>query len=76
MRRRIVHLVQGLRRLELFKRPGVAETIDMAQAVLVLGLEDLSVDTVNPLAGVLLKVQDDIEQARAALDSLLASKAG
>jgi hypothetical protein len=54
----------------------VAETIDMAQAVLVLGLEDLSVDTVNPLAGVLLKVQDDIEQARTALGSLLASKAG
>lgn len=75
MRRRIVHLVQGLRRLELFKRPGVAETIDMAHAVLVLGLEDLSADTVNPLAGVLLKVQDDIEQAREALGSLLASKA-
>jgi len=75
MRQHIVRLVQGLRRLELFKRPGVAETIDMAQAVLVLGIEDLSADTVNPLAGVLLKVQDDIEQARAALGSLLASKA-
>jgi len=73
LRRTIVHLVQGLRRLELFKRPGVAESIDMAQAVLVLGLEHLSADKAMDLAGVLLKVQDDIEQARNALPGLLAA---
>jgi len=74
MRRSIVRLVQGLRRLELFKRPGVAESIDLGQALIALEVGELNAQIVTELAGVLLKVQDDIEQACKALPSLLESQ--
>jgi len=54
-------LVQELRGLDLEKPPGVAETIDWAQALTVLGLENLDVEVVETTLGSLLKVREDIE---------------
>lgn len=56
----VVGFVQALRRMELFKAPGVAETLDWATAL--TGLDQLALDpaVVSDTLGVLLKYQDDI----------------
>jgi MoxR-like ATPase len=56
----IVRFVQKLRELELFKVPGVAETIDWAGALTELDKIALDPETVSDTIGVLLKYQDDI----------------
>jgi MoxR-like ATPase len=56
----IVEFVQQARRLDLFKAPGVAETIDWTNALVALDAISLDPDTVNDTLGVLLKYQDDI----------------
>ncbi|MBO6902005.1 MAG: MoxR family ATPase [Rhizobiaceae bacterium] len=58
--REVVHFVQKLRELDLFKAPGVAETIDWAGALTELDKIALDPDTVSDTIGVLLKYQDDI----------------
>lgn len=58
--RQVVVFVQKLRELDLFKAPGVAETIDWATALTALGKEALDAETVSDTMGVLLKYQDDI----------------
>lgn len=60
----IVAFVQGLRRLDLFKTPGVAETIDWAHALLQLDAVALDPALIDDTLGVLLKYQDDIERLR------------
>jgi MoxR-like ATPase len=56
----IVHFVQALRRQDLFKSPGVAETLDWATALSELDAVALDPATVSDTLGVLLKYQDDI----------------
>ncbi|HTV70993.1 MAG TPA: MoxR family ATPase [Rhizobiaceae bacterium] len=56
----VVSFVQKLRELELFKVPGVAETIDWASALTELDKVALDPETVSDTIGVLLKYQDDI----------------
>lgn len=56
----IVGFIQKLRELELFKVPGVAETIDWASALTELDKVALDPETVSDTIGVLLKYQDDI----------------
>jgi len=56
----IVGFVQRLRKLDLFKNPGVAETIDWAKALQALDKLSLDPETINNTLGVLLKYQDDI----------------
>jgi MoxR-like ATPase len=56
----VVSFVQKLRQLELFKVPGVAETIDWAGALTELDKVALDPETVSDTIGVLLKYQDDI----------------
>jgi MoxR-like ATPase len=56
----IVHFVQRLRQMELFKAPGVAETLDFATALSELDVVALDPSTVSDTLGVLLKYQDDI----------------
>lgn len=56
----IVGFIQKLRQLELFKAPGVAETIDWAGALTELDKVALDPETVSDTIGVLLKYQDDI----------------
>lgn len=56
----IVHFVQKLRREDLFKAPGVAETLDWASALSELDIVALDPAMVSDTLGVLLKYQDDI----------------
>ena len=58
--RQVVGFVQRLRGQDLFKHPGVAETIDWAQALVALDRLVLDPETVNDTLGALLKYQDDI----------------
>ena len=60
--REVVAFVQRLRGVELFKLPGVAETIDWANCLVALDRIALDPETVNNTLGVLLKYQDDIER--------------
>jgi MoxR-like ATPase len=56
----VVHFVQALRKQDLFKAPGVAETLDWASALAELDAVALDPATVSDTLGVLLKYQDDI----------------
>ena len=56
----VVSFIQRLRQVELFKQPGVAETIDWAGALTELDKVALDPETVSDTIGVLLKYQDDI----------------
>ena len=58
--RQVVAFVQELRRLELYKLPGVAETLEWARALMVLGAREVDVPLVQHTLGLLLKYQDDI----------------
>ncbi len=60
----IVNFARQLRSLDLFKIPGVAETIDWAHALTRLGKETLDADSVDETLGALLKYQDDIAKVR------------
>jgi MoxR-like ATPase len=60
--REIVAYVQKLREIDLFKNPGVAETLDWATALVELDKLALDPQTVSDTIGVLLKYQDDIAQ--------------
>lgn len=62
--RQVVAFVQKLRDMDLFKQPGVAETIDWANALTQLDCLVLDPDTINNTIGTLLKYQDDIEKIR------------
>lgn len=62
----VVHFVQELRREELYKFPGVAETLDWITALIALDREELTEDVVNDTLGTLLKYRDDIDAIKAA----------
>ena len=58
--REVVAFVQRLRTEDLFKKPGVAETIDWAKCLLALDVLELSPETIADTLGAILKYQDDI----------------
>jgi MoxR-like ATPase len=58
--REVVAFVQRLRKTELFKLPGVAETIDWTQALTQLDVISLDPNSIDSTLGALLKYQDDI----------------
>jgi len=60
----VVAFVQKLRSMDLFKLPGVAETIDWSKALVELDKLALDPDTINDTLGALLKYQDDISRVR------------
>jgi len=62
--REVVAFVQRLRKMDLFKLPGVAETIDWSKALLALDKMTLDPQTVNDTLGTLLKYQDDITRVQ------------
>ena len=73
----IVGFVQAIRKEDLFKSPGVAETLDWASALVELDAVALDPALVSDTLGVLLKYQDDIQKmqgskAKAALDAVRA----
>jgi MoxR-like ATPase len=62
--RQIVAFVQGLRTLDLYKLPGLSETIEWGRALLALDRLSLDAEAVDETLGVLLKSQDDIARVR------------
>jgi len=62
--RQIVAFIQGLRGLDLYKLPGVAETIEWSRALLELNALVLDPATLQSTLGVLLKYQDDIARVQ------------
>jgi MoxR-like ATPase len=75
--RSVVAVVQALRRDDLFKRPGVAETLDWATALIALQTRELDRDVLDGTLGVLLKYEEDLRQVReTSLPSLVEAAAG
>ena len=64
--RQITAFIQDMRSMELFKRPGIAETLDWTAALIALDQNELSLETVQDTLGVILKYQDDVEMLDAA----------
>jgi len=60
----IVHFVKELRKIELFKQPGIAETIDWAQAMVELNYITIDPEVLESIIGALLKNQDDIRKLK------------
>ena len=76
--REIIAFVQKLRTEDLFKKPGVAETIDWAKCLLALDVLTLSPEVIADTLGAVLKYQDDIQklqgsEAKRLLDEAKAS---
>ncbi|APX11707.1 AAA family ATPase [Tateyamaria omphalii] len=76
--REVVAFVQRLRTEDLFKKPGVAETIDWAKCLLALDVITLSPEVIADTLGAILKYQDDIQklqgsEAKRLLDEAKAS---
>ena len=72
--RQIVGFVQKLRDIDLFKLPGVAETIDWAEALTQLDKLTLDPDSINDTLGTLLKYQDDIAKIQGSEASRILSE--
>jgi len=62
--RQVAALVQILRGKELFKPPGVAETLDWAESLAALGAEEVTTDLVEATFGAVLKYREDQERVR------------
>ena len=71
----VVNFVQKLRQEDLYKRPGVAETLDWVSALVALDRETLSQEVIEETLGVLLKYQDDIELVRGPVTERILSHA-
>jgi len=62
--RQVVDFVHRLRRAELTKVPGIAETLDWAAALMALGAAELTPELVDETLGVVLKYEEDVRQVR------------
>jgi MoxR-like ATPase len=71
----IVAFTQGLRGVDLFKPPGMAETLDWARALLALGTVDLNEQVVDDSLGVILKYQEDVDTIRGDIAANLIGRA-
>lgn len=63
--RQVTAFMQEMRRYDFFKRPGIAETLDWAMALLVLNRDELDRETVEATLGCIFKYYEDVEKARA-----------
>ncbi len=59
--KQVTAFIQELRRMELFKAPGVAETLDWTMALITLDQQTLSPEIIEQTAGVILKYQEDVQ---------------
>ena len=73
--RSVVAVVQALRHDDLFKRPGVAETLDWAMALSALGTAELDEAAIEETLGVVLKYEEDVARVRGDLLPQLAAEA-
>src|SRR5712692_9464966 len=69
--REVATLVQGLRGMDLYKVPGVAETLDWARSLAALGATRIDATLVNATIGAALKYQEDLERVREQVPSLV-----
>jgi len=69
--RQLVEVVRGLRELDLRKAPSISETIDWARTLAVLGVEDLTAETLSATANVVLKYDRDLRRALDVLPRLV-----
>lgn len=70
----VVAFVQDLRNTDLYKRPGIAETIDWLNALVALDQRALDEETVSDTLGALLKYQDDIRQVHGGIAQRILKK--
>jgi MoxR-like ATPase len=75
LRMQICGFTQGLREVDLFKPPGMAETLDWAQALLALGTSELQRESVDDTLGVILKYQEDVDRVRGEVAGALVGRA-
>lgn len=72
--KQIAHFVHDLREVDLYKVPGVAETLDWAAALMAMSQRELSSEVASSTLGAILKHQEDIQSVRKAkLDDLVAA---
>jgi MoxR-like ATPase len=76
--RQVTSFIQDVRRADLYKLPGVAETLDWTEALIALDKNALDESVVEETLGVILKYQDDVEKisgenARAILERVQAA---
>lgn len=69
--RQVAAVVANMRTLDLIKHPGVAETINWARALSILGVTELDVEEIRPTLGAVLKERDDIARVGADLHHIL-----
>ena len=74
--REVAALVQGLRGMDLYKVPGVAETLDWARSLAVLGATSIDSALVNATLGSALKYQEDLERVREQVPALVEKARG
>ena len=70
--REVAALVQGLRSMDLYKVPGVAETLDWARSLAALGATRIDNSLVDATLGAALKYQEDLERVREKVPDLVA----
>jgi MoxR-like ATPase len=68
----VAALVHNLREMDLYKTPGVAETLDWARSLAALGATRIDASLVDATLGAALKYQEDLERAREAVPGLVA----
>lgn len=73
--KQIVQFTQGLREEDLFKLPGMAETLDWSEALQALGANELNDAVVEDTLGVILKYQEDIERIQGEVAGRLVQRA-
>ena len=69
--REVAALVQGLRGMDLYKVPGVAETLDWARSLAALGATRIDANLVSATMGAALKYQEDLERVREQVPALV-----
>jgi MoxR-like ATPase len=74
--REVAGLVQGLRSMDLYKVPGVAETLDWARSLAALGATRIDSSLVNATLGSALKYQEDLERVRGQIPALVEKARG
>ena len=74
--RQVARAVEAVRGIELYKPPGVAETIDWAHALAALGRRDIDEAAVEATLGTVLKYREDQERARSHLETIVAAGTG
>jgi len=62
--KQLCEFMQKIRQIDFHKRPGIAETLDWAQALIALGKDELDQDTVDQTLGCILKYNEDMSRLK------------